>query len=1002
MKNSDVVLIQRVLAGNDDAFSELVKKYQKQVHALAWRKIGDFHIAEEITQDTFLNAYKRLTTLKEPQLFASWLYVIAANRCSSWLRKKRLPIQSIEHLDQTDTEQLEKAAYSEFVVEENERISGEEQREVVKKLLAKLGESERTVMTLHYFGEMSCAEIGAFMGVSANTVKSRLRRAQQRLQKEETMIREALDNFKITPHLTDNVMREISRIKPATPTSNKPFVPWAIAASTLAVVLLMFGFGSNYLGIFQKPYSLDATAEMTVEIVDASIVANLEAKPDVSSQIAGVNLPGKPNNPEQQLNGAAAAIAEVQAEETVKDNTPMEDWTKWELPKAAKARLGKGGIRAMQFSPDGSQLAVGSNIGVWLYDVKTGKELTLFPGICESIAFSPDGRFLVNGGGDFFAYFGGRNWNKGPELWEIKTGRKISFPKISSPSAAIHYSEDGKTLVSSNRSERTISTLDIETKKKTVTHMERHKGFISPEPHALTNDKLAVGGQDGTFELWDITTGKKLSTLGASGFNKHVFSLAFSPNGALLASGSEDATVRLWDTISNNELMTLRKHTGWVNVLAFSPDGKMIASGSTDKTVQLWDTNTGKPLDTFTGFINGITALTFSTDGTTLATGSADGSIRFWNTNTGNLLSTHISGHTEWVPAVTFIEDSRTLASVAFNGIITLWDLETSQNTNQHVNIIGYRDWLAAAAFSPDGRKLASIAEIGHAFFEAGKGISRSSAKPGDDFIRLKDVNTGRELQKLAGAMNSSSVVFSPDGKTVAFGGHGSIRMWNTESGEHFDISLLGANEELRLTRKPIISVLVFSPDGKTLLSGTEDGKVQMWKTETGTELTPIPLFEAKDLEEEDLEAIKQEGKTIQVQETTVVIDGVRSPTITYYEPIRTLAFSPDGTLLAMGSNKRIRLFGIKREIGFKELPYGAETLQFSPDNSVLLCGFSIGRIELWDLATVDKLSTLEGHTAAVQTLVFSPDGKTLVSTGKDGTILVWDWDEVLKGSVGE
>lgn len=813
------------------------------------------------------------------------------------------------------------------------------------------------------------------------------------------MIREALDHFQITPHLTENVMREISRIKPAAPTSSKPFVPWAVAASTLAVVLLMLGFGNHYLGIFQKPYSLDATAEMSVEIVEAPIVADLESKPTLHSQIANDNLPGNPNSSEQQPNDAVALSTEAQIQDNVEDNTPIKAYTQWELPKQAKARLGKGGIRAMQFSPDGSKLAVGSNIGVWLYDTKTGKELTLFPGICESIAFSPDGRFLANGGGDFFLHFRGRNWETGPELWEIKTGRKISFPIISSPTAALHYSEDGKTLVSSNRSERTISTLDIETKKKTVTYMERPKWFFSPEPHALTNDKLAVGGQDGTLELWDTTTGKKLTTLGESGVKKHVFSLAFSPDGTLIASGSEDATVRLWDTISNNELMTLRKHTGWVNVLAFSPDGKMLASGSTDKTVQLWDTDTGQPLDTFTGYINGITALTFSNDGNTLATGSTDGSIRFWNAKTGNLQPTHITGHTEWVPAVTFIEDSRTLASVAFNGIITLWDLETLKKTNQDMNIIGYRDWLAAAAFSPDGTKLASIGEIGQAFFEAGRGISRANAKPRDDYIRLKDVNTGRELQKLAGAMNSSSVVFSPDGKTVAFGGSGSIRMWNTESGEHFDISLLGANEDHRSTRKPKISVLVFSPDGKTLVSGTEDGKVQMWEPETGDDLTPIPLFDAKDLEEENLEAIKQEGKRIDVKETNVVINEVRSPTITHYEFIKTLAFSPDGTLLAMGTNQRIRLFGIKREIGFKELPYGAETLQFSPDNSVLLCGFSIGRIELWDLATVDKLSTLEGHTAAVQTMVFSPDGKTLVSTGEDGTILLWDWDEILNGS---
>ena len=233
MKTTDVELIHRVLDGDDTAFTELVKKYQKPVHALVWRKIGDFHIAEEITQDTFLKAYQELATLKKPQSFSSWLYVIAANNCSTWLRKKHLRTESLEG---THSRQLEKATYSGHVIAENERTAEEAQREVVKKLLAKLQESERTVITLRYFGEMSSAEIGAFLGVSANTVRSRLRRAQQRLKKEEPMIREVLENFQITPNLTENIMREISRLKPAAPSGGKPLVPWAIGVSVVAIM----------------------------------------------------------------------------------------------------------------------------------------------------------------------------------------------------------------------------------------------------------------------------------------------------------------------------------------------------------------------------------------------------------------------------------------------------------------------------------------------------------------------------------------------------------------------------------------------------------------------------------------------------------------------------------------------------------------------------------------------------------------------------------------------
>ena len=303
MKNLDVELIQRVLDGDDTAFSTLVKKYQKSVHALAWRKIGDFHIAEDITQDTFLKAYQRLSTLKEPQSFASWLYVIVANHCNTWLRKKRLWTQSLERTSSTE---LEKATYSNYVIAENERATAEAQREVVKKLLAKLQESDRTVITLYYLGGMTYEEISKFLGVSVSAIKNRLYRARQHLKKEEPMIRDVLENFQITPHLTENIMQEITRLKPATPTGGKPLVPWAIAVSSAILIVLMLGIGSQHLLRFQKPYSLDAQAEMTVELVDAPIVQNLEAKPDVRNQLGSSNAPSKNNGAGKQVDDAAS------------------------------------------------------------------------------------------------------------------------------------------------------------------------------------------------------------------------------------------------------------------------------------------------------------------------------------------------------------------------------------------------------------------------------------------------------------------------------------------------------------------------------------------------------------------------------------------------------------------------------------------------------------------------------------------------------------------------
>ena len=109
------------------------------------------------------------------------------------------------------------------------------------------------------------------------------------------MIREALGNFQITPKLTENIMREISRLKPIAPSGSKPLIPWAIGISTLAVIFLMLGVGNQYLSRFQKPYSFDAASEMKVELIEAPIVLNLESKPDVRTQLGNVNTPSKNN-----------------------------------------------------------------------------------------------------------------------------------------------------------------------------------------------------------------------------------------------------------------------------------------------------------------------------------------------------------------------------------------------------------------------------------------------------------------------------------------------------------------------------------------------------------------------------------------------------------------------------------------------------------------------------------------------------------------------------------
>ena len=244
-----------------------------------------------------------------------------------------------------------------------------------------------------------------------------------------------------------------------------------------------------------------------------------------------------------------------------------------------------------------------------------------------------------------------------------------------------------------------------------------------------------------------------------------------------------------------------------------------------------------------------------------------------------------------------------------------------------------------------------------------------------DHLIRLTDVKTGRELATLPYRRGVKELAFSPDGETVAFSGLGEIRLWNTRTGDEQDIPL--ADLSAGMPRNiPRVVALAFSPHGTRLVSGTQDGKIQMWDVATGTALAVF----AEPTEQENL------GR------------------------ISALAFSPDGALLAAGTQEHIqlwmvdtadKLFSINTDYTRGLMTFGgsAAPLVFSPDGAVLLNGLNHGAIQLWDATTGDGITVLDGHTQSVTTLAFSPDGKTLVSTAEDGTILLWDWDEVLTGS---
>ena len=330
MQKDDAQLIHEILSGNDEAFSVLVEKYQKSVHALAWRKIGDFHHAEEIAQDTFLRAYKNLSTLKDPNQFAGWLYVIANRLCITWLRKQKPTMHSLE---ETRMDLIEKLSYTHYISEQRETEAVEHRYGIVKKLLEKLPESERTVVTLHYLGEMPTKEIGRFLGVSVKTIHSRLHRARNRLRSEEEfLIREILSSVQLPANLIENIMRHVADMKPTPSPATKLLLPWIAFGAAVGLITILLAASNRPLTRFQKPYSFEAASDPTIKIIDAFIVLDIDSKPDLRNQMGQAMSVSKNSNAGSQTSETLLA-SNTQANA---DNLSISQWIQTNRPHGGK------------------------------------------------------------------------------------------------------------------------------------------------------------------------------------------------------------------------------------------------------------------------------------------------------------------------------------------------------------------------------------------------------------------------------------------------------------------------------------------------------------------------------------------------------------------------------------------------------------------------------------------------------------------------------------------
>jgi WD40 repeat protein len=552
-----------------------------------------------------------------------------------------------------------------------------------------------------------------------------------------------------------------------------------------------------------------------------------------------------------------------------------------------------------------------------------------------------------------------------------------------------------------------------------------HSGGVREIDYSPDGKRLVSVGKDRMIKIWDAHTGQLLNSTRAT--NVEITHVAYSPDGEFIATSDHDLSAKIWDSQTLAQITTLEGHETGVLTLAFSPDSDRLVTSSLSpwEPEFVWDTSAGQIVGTLFGDAQVWEGISFSPDGNWIAAASADGTVRLWNATTYEEVQRFGSGES-YMLGLAFSPDNSRLAvssSLDFGqaGMVTIWDIASRE---EYLTFYAHADMVFDIEFSPDGNRLATSSLDGTAkVWEASTGrelLQLSGHKDGilsvafdpsgerlatgskDGTLRLWNVSLNREYLSFPTCGSTGGVAFSPDGTRLAAGIGCQVEQGETElQDEVYLWNLLTQGEPVRFTggfHPGGISAITFNPDGSRLASTGIDGHLNIWEVETGQlinakeELSLNPINDVAFSPDGSMLAIGGESYSFFIFDSTTLQKFSEFPN---RDMVDGLAFSPDGTMIASTTRSGVaRLWDVRTEEEFQTIVVPADRLEdivFSPDGRNLAIAGDDDTVSILQLGDDQARLTLYGHSASVTGVDSGPDGRRIASVSQDGTARIWD-----------